>query len=61
QLLAVFERHPRLVHAALGRSRRARRAFVEFCAGETPLSAYATRWWFRLAVSLLGRGGSATV
>ena len=61
QLLTVFERHPRLVHAALGRSRRARRAFVEFCAGETPLSAYATRWWFRLAVSVLGRGGSATV
>ncbi|MDL9980950.1 geranylgeranyl reductase family protein [Microbacterium candidum] len=44
-LLAVFEKHPRLVHRLATRSRRAQRYFVEFCAGERSLADLGRRPW----------------
>jgi hypothetical protein len=44
-LLAVFEKHPALVHRLLKRSPSARRFFVGFCRGERGLADIARRRW----------------
>jgi len=52
-LLAVFEKHPRLVHRAFRHSRAARRFFVDFCAGRRSLADLGQRRWLMRCLRLL--------
>lgn len=52
-LLAVFEKHPRLVHRAFRHSRAARRFFVDFCAGRRSLADLGEKRWLMHGLRLL--------
>ena len=52
-LLAVFEKHPRLVHCTFRHSRAARRFFVDFCAGTRSLADLGEKRWLIPVLRLL--------